>query len=150
MSLLHTGFSLLLYLLTSYLCTYPVLIFSHWCCILLVFYIPLCLSQIYLDSLEFSGTLWCHLKIKCMWRNSDSFGHQYLPDPEISSRPRKHNVHACMRTHTHAHTHTYFFVEKEKVLKRKTNDSAVNRIFRSRKWWLISSVWLIIQYRISR
>ena len=49
----------------------------------------------------------------------------------ISSRPRKHDVH--VHTHTHTHTQTYFFVEKEKVLKRKTNDSAVNRIFRSIK-----------------
>ena len=68
LSLLHTWFSLPLYLLTSYLCTCPLLIFAHWC-ILLVFYIPLCLSQIYLDSLEFSVILWCHLQIKCMWRD---------------------------------------------------------------------------------
>ena len=140
LSLMHTGFSLPLYLLTSYLCTCPLLIFSHWCCILLVFYIPVCLSQIYLDFLEFSGVLWCHRQIKCMWRNSDLFSHQYLTDPE----------NTMGSTHTHTHTQTYFFVEKKKVLKRKTNDNAVNRIFRLRKWWLISSIWLIIQYRILR
>ena len=43
-----------------------------------------------------------------MWRNSDLFSHQYLPDPE----------NTMGSTHTHTHTNL-FLCGKEKSSKKK-------------------------------